>query len=130
MHYGIVTDTDALEATVALTVQAYDDTAERLTFLIGTGFYGSLTLSQEVVERLNLPPGDVKEVEITLPDALTANANLYKARILWHGRPREVEVISLENDFLIGMGLLRGSNLNIDAIPGGSVTITELSTAP
>ena len=126
MHYGIVTDTDALEATVALTLQADDGTAEHLTFLIDTGFYGALTLSQEVVERLNLPPGDVKEVELTLPDALTANANLYKARILWHGRPREVEVISLENDFLLGMGLLRGCNLSVDAEPGGAVVISEL----
>ena len=31
------------------------------------------------------------------------------------------------SDPLIGMGLLRGSNLSVDAIPGGLVTITELS---
>ncbi len=52
------------------------------------------------------------------------------ASIFWHGRLREVDVVSLETDNLIGMGLLQGSNVNIDAIPGGSVTITELSAAP
>ena len=31
---------------------------------------------------------------------------------------------------LVGMELLRGSNLSVDAVSGGSVTITELPGQP
>ena len=37
-----------------------------------------------------------------------------------------VEVISVDVNPLVGMRLLAGSNLSIDAEPGGAVTITEL----
>lgn len=37
-------------------------------------------------------------------------------------------MVDINPDPLIGMGLIQGSNLSVDAIPVGLVTITELST--
>lgn len=129
MHYGIVTGAYDLGAGVTLTVLADNGAAEHLDFLIDTGFYGELTLSQDVVDRLALTPGADKDVELALAGGSTRNADLYTARVLWHGRSREVEVVCLETEFLIGMGLLRGSNLSVDATPGGAVVISELPTS-
>ena len=124
MQYGTVNN--AIEASITLTVLGDDGTAERHEFFIDTGFYGELTLSQDIIDRLDLPVSDNMEVELTLAGGSNTVSNTYRARILWHGRPRNVDVVSLENDFLLGMGLLQGSNLNVDAVVGGAVVISEL----
>ena len=125
MQYGIVND--ALEGWITLTVLGADGAGERHEFFIDTGFYGELSLSQEVIDRLNLPASDRREVVLTLAGGSTRKSNLYEAGIFWHGRIREVNVVSLETDHLVGMGLLSGSNLSVDAVPGGAVVIAELS---
>ena len=124
MQYGTVND--ALEASVTLTILADNGTAERHEFFIDTGFYGELTLPQSIIDRLDLPVSRHREVDLTLAGGTNTVSNTYRARIWWHGRPENVEVVSLENDFLLGMGLLQGSNLNVDAVPAGAVVISEL----
>ena len=125
MHYGTVNDT--IDAGLPLTVLGDNGAAERIDFLIDTGFYGEITLPQDIVNRLNLPLSECEEAEITLAGGSTRTSPLYTARIFWHGRVRQVEVLNLDNDPLIGMRLLSGSNLSVDAVPGGAVVITELS---
>ena len=66
----------------------------------------------------------------TLADGSSDWFDLYSAHILWHDRPVEIEVINMEGDPLIGMALLRGSNISIDTVPAGAVTITELTPTP
>ena len=127
MQYGVVTE--SLEANVMLTVSGRNGATEQIDFLIDTGFYGELALSQVTIDRLNLALSDRSETTLTMADGTTSTANTYSAYVLWHGRRREVEVINLEADFLLGMDLLSGSNLNVDAVPGGAVVITELSAA-
>ena len=56
-----------------------------------------------------------------------ANFERYAAYVLWHGQRRQIKVLNMEGDPLIGMELLRGSNISSDALPGGGVTITELT---
>lgn len=127
-HYGTVNG-DASEATVALTVRGASGNSEDIICVIDTGDTGDLSLPHEVIARLNLPVIEEEQpVTATLADGTTQQISLYYARVLWHGRLRDVEVIDLGPDPLVGMGLLRGSNLSVDAISGGLVTITELST--
>ena len=45
---------------------------------------------------------------------------------LWHGAVRPIAVIAAEGQPLIGMALLRGSRLSVEALPGGEVTVSEL----
>ena len=132
-HYGTVSDIgDILEAEVALTVMGYTGVSERVTFLIDTGATGEITLPQATIARLDLPlvAYGSADASVVLADGTVGVARVHTARVLWHDRLRDVEVINLGSDPLIGMGLLRGSNLSIDAAPGGLVTITELLTSP
>jgi hypothetical protein len=50
----------------------------------------------------------------------------YPLDILWDGIRRDVTAMEAENDPLIGMTLLEGHRLTIDAIDGGPVTIEPL----
>ncbi len=129
MHYGTVND--GIEAIVTLTALGNNDATERIAFIIDTGLTEEAILPQEIIDRLNLPAVDGDDNDdsfrITLADGSTAIPSVYTTRILWHDRLREVQVVALGPDPLIGMGLLRGCNINVDAVPGGLVTITELS---
>ena len=126
-HYGQVNG-NATEATIALTVHSNDGNNEEIIFVIDTGDTGDLSLPQEIIDRLNLEQIVEEEpVLATMADGVTQLVSIYAAQTLWHGQMHEVEVVNLGPDPLIGMGLLRGCNINVDAVPGGLVTITELS---
>ena len=125
MQYGIVND--AMEATVTLNVMADNEESIPITFVIDTGATGDASLPQSIIDSLDFPLAeDADNIVITLADGMTGPSRLYLARILWHDRLREIEVVNLEGAPLVGMALLYGSNLNVDAVPGGLVTIIEL----
>ena len=128
MQYRIVNDD--IEASAILDVLDDNDEIVRVTFIIDTGATGEMTMPQSVIDRLNLPLAeDADSVGVTLADGSSSSGRMYIARIFWHGRLREVDVVNVGTEPLIGMGLLYGSNLNVDAVPGGLVTITELPAA-
>ena len=125
MQYGIVSDD--IEARAILDVLDDNDEILRVTFIIDTGATGEITMPQSVIDRLYLPLAeDADSVDVTLADGSSSPGRLYIARIFWHGRLKEVDVVNVGTEPLIGMGLLYGSNLNVDTVPGGLVTITEL----
>ena len=131
-HYGRVSEfDDILEVETTLVVQGDGDATESIDFIIDTGYTGEITLPQEIIDQLNLQAVNYDEFDVgptvVLVDGTIRNVTVYVARVLWNDRLRSVEVDSLGIAPLVGMGLLRGSNLSIDAAPGGLVTITELS---
>ena len=130
MHYGLIygIGDDFLEAHITLTVQGGNGVAENVDFVIDTGLTEDVSLPLDIIFRLNLPRnGDI--IDIALADGSTGKFDLYTAYVLWHDRLVEVEVINMESVPLIGMELLRDSNISIDAVPGGAVTIAELAAA-
>jgi len=50
----------------------------------------------------------------------------HEGRILWHGRELDVAVLASNGDPLVGMALLDGSRLTVDAAPDGPVRVEEL----
>lgn len=48
------------------------------------------------------------------------------ATVDWNGQSRRVEVEAAEAQPLLGMALLQGSELRIQVVPGGSVSIAVL----
>ena len=130
MHYGLIygIGDDFLEAHITLTVQDGNGVAENVDFVIDTGLTEDVSLPLDIIVRLNLPRNcDI--VDIVLADGSTGKFDLYTAYVLWHDRLVEVEVINMESTPLIGMELLRDSNISIDVVPGGTVTIAELAAA-
>ena len=130
-HYGRVSVIDdILEAETTIVVLGGSEETESIDFIIDTGYTGEPTLPQEIIDRLNLQTANYDESDVgptvVLADGTVRTVAVYVASILWNDRLRNVEVDSLGIAPLIGMRLLRGSNLSIDVAPGGLVTITEL----
>ncbi|MCY4581025.1 MAG: clan AA aspartic protease [Chloroflexi bacterium] len=92
-----------------------------------TGFTGDLTLPVSAIRRLGLPR--LGERVFTLADGRRDSMNAYSGTLLWHERPLDVIVIQSDGVPLIGMGTLWGSQIILNAVDDGSVTIEEITSA-
>ena len=91
--------------------------------VLDTGFTGYLTLPTESIRRLALPFVGQRTFEL-------ANGELFEFQVhigsvIWHGRPTDVLVLQSDSVPLLGMTLLWGSRITIDASTDGEVTIEE-----
>ena len=113
------------EAVLTLTVHPEDGGQPvEVEAVIDTGFSGHLTLSAGLVEELDLPrEGDI---EVELANGEIDELGVYEARVRWHGREVLIPVYEADGGALVGMSLLRGSRLTVEAEPGGEVAIEEL----
>lgn len=92
--------------------------------VIDTGFTDWLTLPPDVVEYLGLPVRG--SVDVELADGSVERLPIHRVMVSWHGRTRLVRAYATPGGVLIGMALLGGSRLTVDAVPGGAVRIEKL----
>jgi clan AA aspartic protease len=89
--------------------------------VIDTGFSGFLTLPSSIIVPLGLIWRG--EAQAILGDGRRHQFDVYSATVEWDGRERHVEVDVAETSPLVGMGLLAGHDLCIEAVAGGKVSI-------
>lgn len=92
--------------------------------VIDTGYTGFLSLPREIIVLLNLPWTGIDRG--TLGDGSEATFEVYAAKVIWDGEYRNIPVNEAETDPLIGMSLLYGYDLQIQAVEGGRVRIEAL----
>jgi len=113
------------EAIVELEVASLCSVFRRISAVIDTGFNGSLTLSNDLVQSLQLP--FVGHRRGRLADGSVVLMEVYQATVLWHGQPQDIVVSKAQGTSLLGMSLLIGSRLVLDVVDDGDVQIEELS---
>lgn len=91
--------------------------------IIDTGFNGYLTLPLEVLNKQNAPK--VGQMRFVLADGSESLSDLYELEIIWDGRSQLVEIDAAESVPLVGMALLDGFILTVDAVIGGGVTVAS-----
>ena len=92
--------------------------------VIDTGFSGFLTLPSNLITALDLT-WKGRDVA-TLGDGTSCIFEIYIADVIWDGQYRKIDINESETVPLIGMQLLRGYDLRIQTIEGGTVTIEAL----
>lgn len=95
---------------------------ETLDAVIDTGFSGRLSLPTPVI-RLEW----ARAGRAALADGTEIRVDIYDAEVEWHNSWREIAVDEADTDPLIGMRLLRGSEVCISVTEGGAVTVLSLS---
>ncbi len=115
----------SLRAAVELAILGNSQSEIRAFATIDTGFSDDLSLPAGAICALGLPRIGTVDVELGGGDRRTFNA--YEATIAWQGQSRAVRVHESNGLPLIGMGLLQGNNLHIQAIHGGDVKIEPVS---
>jgi clan AA aspartic protease len=107
--------------TVLPIVIKHNTTTELVDAVIDTGFSGFLTLPAEIIAALDLTwKGRDKA---TLGDGTRCIFDVYIATVIWDGQYREIDINESETNPLIGMKLLRGYDLRMRIIEGGTVVI-------
>ena len=124
MMFGVVND--RCEAIIKIAIGNADSQKIMVDAVIDTGFTSILTLPSEIIESLKLPWSCFDFA--TLGDGSEVIFEMYKASIIWDGKIKVVDVASSETEPLVGMSLLYGYDLRIQAIEGGTVTIESLGT--
>ncbi len=104
-----------------------DATTQLIDAVIDTGFSGFLTLPFSVIAALGLT-WKGRDVA-TLGDGTSCIFDVYIATVIWDGQYRIIDINESETVSLIGMRLLRGYDLRIQTIEGGTVTIEALQNA-
>jgi clan AA aspartic protease len=121
MMQGIVNQ--SCEATLPIVIKN-NATTQRVDTVVDTGFSGFLTLPFDIISALELT-WEGRDIA-TLGDGTSCTFEVYTAIVIWDGQYREIYVNESETVPLIGMRLLRGYDLRIQAIEGGMVTIQAL----
>lgn len=102
----------------------YDFTWGDADFVLDTGFAGFLTLPPDAITKLNLPYVGIQPS--TLADNSRTLLSIYRLIVLWDGEKHEVDVLELEGAPLLGMSLLEGYDVRIQAVDGGLITLERL----
>ena len=96
----------------------------RVEAVVDTGFTGHLTLPRATVDALGLPI--IGSAESILADGSLVMEDVCLAHVLWHGAERPVRVLVADATPLLGMALMRGSELRVECVGGGEVSVERL----
>ena len=112
------------EATLTIVVGNSNQQLQAIETVIDTGFTGFLSLPSAIISTLNLPwsASDVA----TLGDGSETLFDLYTAVVIWDGQYRDIYIAESETEPLLGMAMLYGYRLQVDAVEGGIVKIEAL----
>ena len=117
----------AQQAVVTIEIIDGDGLPRSLEVILDTGFTGYLTLPSEAIEQLTLPFVGQRTFELANGELFRSDA--YLAAVSWHGSLRDALVLKSDSTPLLGMTLLWGSRMTLDALTSGPVTIEELTTS-
>ena len=95
--------------------------------VVDTGFTGSLALPGDLIARLGLPCLGLRTG--FLADGREAVLNTFEALVDWHGQRRRVPALEIQRGGLVGMALLQGSRISLDAVENGPLRIEPLPPA-
>ncbi len=112
------------EATLTVIVGNSNQQLQAIETVIDTGFTGFLSLPSAIIATLNLPwsASDI----VTLGDGSETLFDLYTGVVIWDGQYHDIYIAESETEPLLGMAMLYGYRLQVDAVEGGIVKIEAL----
>ena len=122
MMFGVVNDN--CEAIIKVAVGRIGSPKIAVDAVIDAGFTNFLSLPLSIITELDLT-WHYRNVG-TLGDGSEVVFELYKAAVIWDGQNKIVDVVASDADPLVGMGLLYGFKLQVEAVEGGRVIIESM----
>jgi clan AA aspartic protease len=113
------------EAVLRLVVLGTGGRQAEIEAILDTGFTGHLTLPRTVIDELAPRWQGVREA--VLADGRRVALETFRARVIWDGATREVQVLASQgSDAPVGMALLWGYEVRLRGEEGGAVVIERL----
>jgi clan AA aspartic protease len=113
------------EATIRIVIGNQNAQRQMVDAVIDTGFTGFLSLPNHIISTLALPWTGIDRG--TLGDGSEATFSVYEATIIWDGQSQNIPINAAETEPLVGMGLLYGYCLQIQAVKDSTVKIEALN---
>lgn len=113
-----------LEAVVRLFILDVHDQSHEIDAIVDTGFNGSVTLPPAMITALGLPWRS--RGSAILANGRMEACDIHSGVVVWEGQPRPVLIEAADTDPLVGMSLIYGYELLIQAIDGGVVTLRRM----
>lgn len=113
-----------LEAVIALRVRGPAGLEVEVSAVVDTGYTGSLALPTTVISALGLQLRSGGRA--VLADGSVRRFDTYGAEVLWGGSWVSVVAAALGDEALLGMALVAGRGLWVEAVPGGLVEVRPL----
>ncbi len=111
-------------AIIPLRVLDTDGLEHQIEALVDTGYNASLTLPPALITRFGLPWRT--RGEAVLADGNEEEFDIHAATVIWDGIARNILVDAADMEPLVGTKLLRGHDLRIRFVDGGSVEIEAI----
>ena len=111
---------------VSITVANITERHRTLTLsaVVDTAFTGYLTLPLDSIRELGLVLRGTQPA--VLANGTVGQFSVYAGMVTWNGQERLTVIFESDSDPLIGMAMLWGSRLTVDAQEGGDVVIEGL----
>ncbi len=93
--------------------------------VVDTGFNEYLSLPKDLIDALGLPY--LEEEIIRLANGQEEVCRVFAAEVIWDGEAKAARVQANEGSPLIGMALMRGYEINIQARVGGDIRLTKMT---
>ncbi|MBW4449985.1 MAG: clan AA aspartic protease [Spirirestis rafaelensis WJT71-NPBG6] len=93
--------------------------------IVDTGFNGWLSLPPSIIAELGLIWK--RRGRAILGDGSECIFNVYEAVVLWDGAILTIPIDEADSEPLIGMSLMEGYQLTVQAIEGGRVELNKLN---
>ena len=113
------------EAVIRLRVYGVGGQEQEFEAVIDTGFTGFLTLPSATIAALGFAFAGRQQV--ILGDGSVELVDVYTGTVEWDGQQRLIEIDAADTDPLVGMSLIYGYELNVQAVDGGMVTLRRFA---
>ena len=114
------------QALVTIEINDAEGRPRPVEVILDTGFTGYLTLPVETIGELGLPSVGRRTFELANGELFEFEA--YLASVSWHDNLSDALVLRSDSDPLLGMTLLWGSRVTLNAVAQGEVTIEDLES--
>lgn len=109
------------QAVITLELRGAAGYVENVNAVIDTGYDGFLSVTPDIAARLQFPFIETRTYELGSGELF--DFPIHDAALFWDGQSQMCECLVTHGGVLIGMSMLRGYTLFIDAIDGGVVNI-------
>lgn len=116
-------DGQHLDPWVELLVEDAEGELQAFPAIVDTGFTGWLALTPDIIRQLGLQ--EWRRHEAVLATGSVEMVAYFRSMVLWDGRMVPAVIAETDHLPLIGMKLIEGRRLIIDAWDGGEVIIQE-----
>jgi clan AA aspartic protease len=112
------------EAIIRLKIKGTNGQEQEIDAVVDTGFNGFLTLPLSIIVALDC--AYLCQGYVVLADGRMEETEIYETFVDWDGQWIGVETDAADSVPLVGMALMYGYDLNIQAVDGGTVTLKRM----